>query len=271
MLSNRLLYAIGILGFVVLLVYALLQELNRNEAQLLSSISGVIQATPSAGSAIIKTDNAYIMLFKPGSSQPDAVKVMNPFLPPVTFQIGKEDSTSLLEGNYRLLVITDKDGDPEHPAPGESTGQLTRPFPLGSEGIEYILDRSFHGFSKELLVERRTDPSLNIRGIVDVMPELRDRIESEHPMVIMLFDPALGRPVAFRIINWFNLPQEFNIGAADAMGGVELKGPFSLRILTDRNNQPFESSPGELIGRSQKLLPLGTHGIVFLLDRKYTR
>ena len=77
--------------------------------------------------------------------------------------------------------------------------------------------------------------------------------------------------MAFRILDRFELPQDFSIGVSDAMGEVELKGPFSLRILTDRNNQPFESSPGELIGRSQELLPLGTHGIVFLLDRKYTR
>ena len=87
-------------------------------------------------------------------------------------------------------------------------------------------------------------------------------------MVIMLFEPALGRPVAFRILNRFELPLDFSIGATDAMGGADLKGPFSLRILTDRNNQPFESSPGELIGRSQKLLPLGTHGIVFLRGQR---
>ena len=75
-----------------------------------------------------------------------------------------------------------------------------------------------------MLALRRTDPSLNIRGTVDVIPELMDRIESGDRMVIMLFDPAFGRPVAFRIFDRFELPQDFSIGAADAMGEAELKG-----------------------------------------------
>ena len=55
------------------------------------------------------------------------------------------------------------------------------------------------------------------------------------------------------------------------MGGQPLKGPYSLRILTDKNNQPFEPSPGEVVGRSQTLIPLGTHNLQFVLDQPYTR
>ena len=55
------------------------------------------------------------------------------------------------------------------------------------------------------------------------------------------------------------------------MPGAQLKGPFSLRILTDKNNQPFESAPGELIVRSAEALPLGSHGLSFILDQEYRR
>ena len=89
--------------------------------------------------------------------------------------------------------------------------------------------------------------------------------------MIMLFDPELARPVAFRILENIQFPLDFSIVSADAMPGAQLKGPFSLRILTDKNNQPFESAPGELIVRSAEPLPLGSHGLNFILDQEYSR
>ena len=271
MRRNRLLYSIAITAFIILLGYALLQEMDRNQEQIEGSISGVITATPSAGSAIVKTDNAYLLLFELGSSYPAATKVMNPFLPPTTFFIGQEDAVKPLKGPYRLLVLSDKDGNPDRPAVGEVIGPLTEPLKLGTEAFEYILDRPFQGFPKELLEARRKDPAMNILGTIDVSPEFKDQISAEDRLVIMLFDPKLGRPVAFRILENFSLPQDFSIGVADAMPGIQLKGPYSLRIISDKNGQPFESAPGELIVRSKKLLPLGSQGMNLVLDQEYQR
>ena len=85
MRRNRILYAVGISAFIIILGYALLRELDRNQAQISNSISGVITATPAAGAGIVKTDNAYLLLFESGSSYPVATKVINPFLPPVSY------------------------------------------------------------------------------------------------------------------------------------------------------------------------------------------
>ena len=76
MRRNRILYALGISAFIIILGYALLRELDRNQAQISNSISGVITATPAAGAGIVKTDNAYLLLFEPGSSYPIATKVI---------------------------------------------------------------------------------------------------------------------------------------------------------------------------------------------------
>ena len=65
MRRNRILYALGISAFIIILGYALLRELDRNQAQISNSISGVITATPAAGVGIVKTDNAYLLLFEP--------------------------------------------------------------------------------------------------------------------------------------------------------------------------------------------------------------
>ena len=150
-------------------------------------------------------------------------------------------------------------------------GILTGALPLGSEGVEYTLDRAYRGFPMKLMEARVTDNSLNIQGIIDVLPGLSDRIESADRMVIMLFNPSLSRPVAYRILPHFELPQHFIIGTADTMPGVELRGNLFLRILTDKNNQPFQPSPGELIFRSSDPVPLGTKNMGVLLDREYVR
>ena len=271
MRRNRLLYTFAIIAFFILLGYALIREMDRNQAQINGSISGIITATPAAGAGIVKTDNAYLMLFEPGTSYPTVTKVINPFLPPTTFFIGQGDSAAPLKGAYRLLVLSDKDGNPDRPALGEVMGELTAPLKLGTEAFEYLLDRPFQGFPKELLEARRKDPAMNILGTIDVSPEFKDQISAEDRLVIMLFDPKLGRPVAFRILENFSLPQDFSIGVADAMPGIQLKGPYSLRIISDKNGQPFESAPGELIVRSKKLLPLGSQGMNLVLDQEYQR
>ena len=271
MRRNRILYALGISAFIIILGYALLRELDRNQAQISNSISGVITATPAAGAGIVKTDNAYLLLFEPGSSYPVATKVINPFLPPTTFFIGQEDASKPLKGPFRLLILSDKDGNPDNPARGEVIGALTPPLELGTEAFEYLLDRPFRGYPKELMEARRNDPETNISGTVDISPKFKDLVALGDRLVIMLFDPELARPVAFRILENIQFPLDFKIGAADAMPGAQLKGPFSLRILTDKNNQPFESAPGELIVRSAEALPLGSHGLSFILDQEYRR
>ncbi len=271
MSRNRLFYSLLVSGFLSLLGYALWQELVRNEAQIQVGISGVIQATPETNANIVRTDNAYIYLFEPGSLNPAAIRVLNPFIPPVTFRIGQADAGKPLQGAYRMLVITDKDGNPEHPSRGEVRGILTAPMKLGSEEVEYLLDRPFTDLPPDLTAGSRTAAAVSISGTVDVVPEMREHIESSDRMVIMLFDPKQGRPAAFKILPAFRLPQSFAIGAADAMPGTSLSGSYSLRILTDKNQQPFESAPGEVIGRSSAPIALGTENVRMLMNMPYSR
>ena len=272
MSRNALLYLAGIVAFVTLGGYALWQELLRNEAELSESLSGTILAAPHAGAGIVKTDNAYLLLVDPDSLQIVATKVVNPFLPPTTFLVGAADAQGRpLPKRVRLLVLTDKDGDPNRPASGEVIGPLSPPYALGAQGIEYTLDRPFQSFPPELLQNRQDSPEQSISGRITVAETLKSGVSPEDRLVVMLFDPKLGRPAAIRIIPHVFDGQEFRVGAADAMGGQPLEGPFSLRILTDKDEQPFHSAPGEVVGRSSELIPLGTHGMEFSLDQPYVR
>ena len=257
--------------YVFLTTYALWNEITRNTTKLERSISGVILTAKGVGGGIVKTDNAHILLFDPDTLELAASRIINPFLPPVTFSIGQSDTELQLSGMYRMLVLTDKEGDPNRPSIGEIIGPLTKQLPLGTEGYKYYLDRPFKSFPDELVYRDRDSPEHSISGIVKVSPKLSNLVGKDDRLVIMLFDPKTGRPVAVKILENFKLPQQFSIGHSNALGVQPFSGKFDLRILTDKNNQPFESVIGEIIGRSKKLIALGANNIEFLMDQNYVR
>ena len=271
MSKNKLIFWSAFVGFVGLTVSALWNELSRNATKLEYSISGVILSANGFGGGIIKTDNAHILLFDPKTLELVASQIINPFLPPLTFSVGQADTSRPLRGAFRLLVLTDKDGNPNRSSPGEVIGQLTPSIPLGTERVEYYMDRPFIRLPAELLAFSTDSPKTSIRGIITVHPKFLDQVDSEDRLVITLFDPKKGRPVAIKMLEKFNFPQKFSIGQSNAMGGQTLSGKYSLRILTDKNNQPFQSVPGEIIGRSQDLISLGVNNLEFVLDQLYLR
>jgi hypothetical protein len=114
------------------------------------------------------------------------------------------------------------------------------------------------------------DPRYSIAGTITVSPALQKDVNSADRLIIMLFDPQQARPAAFKIIPHTLLPQRFTITLpADARGDV--REGYSLRILTDKDDNPFGSAPGEVIGRSEQPIPLGTLDLNFVLDQPYTR
>ena len=269
--KNKIIFFAFIVGITGLILNALLTELRRNTSLLENSISGLILSKPEISYGIIKTDNAHILLFDSLTLELVASKTINPFLPPLSFSIGQNDTKIPLSGSYRLLVLTDKNRNLNIPFFGEVIGPLSQPFSLGTEGIKYYLDKPFKELPSELMVSKKLFSESSISGTVYVSPLLSDKVDLSDRLVIMLFDKNQGRPVAFNIISNFKVPQKFSIGQINAMEGQVLNGKYSLRILTDKNNKPFQSSIGELIGRSKELIPLGTENLKFELDEEYRR
>ena len=271
MSKNKLIFFVAFILFLGITANSLWKELKRETTLLKSSISGVILSSSEVGGGIIKTDNAHILLFDPETLELVASKIINPFLPPLTFSIGQSDTKNPLEGYYRLLVITDKNGNINKSVPGEVIGPLSNPISLGTEGVKYTIDRPFQKLPKELYIKKNDNLGKSIRGRVKVSDDLIDQLGSSDQLVIMLFDMNLGRPVAIKMLSRFNPPQKFSIGQENVIGDNLLKGSYSLRILTDKNKQPFISVPGEIIGRSKELIPMGTMNLEFILDSHYIR
>ncbi len=61
---NVLIYSSVTIRILALIGYALWQEIARNESQIQTSISGTIKTAPSVTGGVVKTDNAYLILFR---------------------------------------------------------------------------------------------------------------------------------------------------------------------------------------------------------------
>lgn len=269
-MKNRLLFVAGFLVFVGLVGYSLNRELLRETGRVTNGINGVVHLK-GVGHQVIKTDNLHLFLVEPETMKLVAAHVINPFVPPTTFYIGQEHALDgqVLSGSYHLWMVSDKNASPDRPGPGEVTGPVTAPIPLGTEEYRYDMNEVYTQLPTELI--RKAPVSETISGTITIAPELQHLVESSDRLIILLFDPEKGRPVAFKIMPSVKNGQTFSISSANAMSPQPLSGAYSLRILTDKNQQPFHSVEGEIVGRSENLIPLGTQNITLELNQHYQR
>lgn len=287
MRKKPLLIAVLTAAFAAAVVWALLRELEREQGALARSISGTVEVKPelfAQGAAdIVKTDRLALFLVDPATGRPVALKFESPLVPPQTIRIGHEDARdgNHLTGEYFLVGITDKDGEVFKVTPGEVYGRLPQPVKLGTAQVRLVLDQPFHG---SLMNEppgaplrpaqlptppnAPPDPARTISGTVRAAPELARQVAPEDHLIILLFDPESARPAAIKVIPHAILPQAFSISLPP---GTPAKAGYSLRIITDKDNSPFNPAPGELAGRSSVLIPLGSRDVTFVLDQPYER
>ena len=295
--------------FLVGTLYALLREFNREEAEVGRSISGIVEVEPSLyaqGVAdIVRTDRIVLFLIDPASGQPVAMATDTPLVPPQNIRIGEMHGRTgePLEGPYLVVGITDKDGEIFKVSPGEVYGITPQPVALGTEGLRLVLTQPFRGSltnqpgpamatapmgpptgsggggtpggmgapaQARPLDSAPPDPKFSVQGTINVAQALKSNVTPQDRLIIMLFDPQMRRPVAFKIIPHIMLPQKFSVTLPPEAQATAQKA-YDLRVFTDKNNSPFEPAPGELAGRSQTPIPLGTVNLDFTLDQPYTR
>jgi hypothetical protein len=289
--------------FAGLVAFALLREVEREEAKLATSITGIVDVTPELYASgqvdIVKTDRMALYLVDPATGETVALRIINPLVPPQTIDIGEENrrrGAPSLEGAYLLIGITDKDGEIFKVTPGEVYGRSPQPIALGTEQVRLMLSEPFRGslFNKPPSAappaaaapagNAKPDASgmrspgrvrtpmvpegnaaLSIRGEIRVRNDLKSMVDGKDRLVILAFDPEQDQPVASKIIPHAFLPQRFSI-AVPAEGA---RKAYHLRVLTDKDGQPFNPVQGELIGRSKTPIPLGTSDLVFELDSPF--
>ena len=281
-----------IAGFAVLVGFALWREFARDAALLQHSISGRLDVDPALMAAglgdVVRTDRVALLLVDVDTHQPVAMKFESPLVPPMNFHIGQDDARTgqPLSGRYELIAITDKDGEVFRTVPGELYGRAPKAVALGDQGVVVTLTQPFRGtlFNDveggaggtvpvapgpgPMAAGADGPPERTISGTVRADPKLAQSVGPGDRLIVMLFDPEAGRPAAIRIFPQARLPQPFSISLPP---GQPLKSGYSLRILTDKDGQPFAAAPGEIVGRSAGLVAPGTKGLDFVLDQPYVR
>ncbi len=300
---NLFFLALGVI-FVGLVAFALLRELKREERKLASSLTGTVEVAPelwASGKAdIVRTDRLALYLVDPATNQPVALRIVSPLVPPQNIDIGQANAGegTELSGAFLLVGITDKDGELFKVTAGEVYGRSPAPIQLGTEQVRLVLNEPFRGslFNQERRPRSgsaaaapappalgepsaqgktpmgpRGEAALSIRGEVRVSEKLKGNVDPRDRLVILLFDPELSRPVANKIIPHTLLPQRFSISPPPGQVASGSGKAYDLRILTDKDGQPFNAVPGEVIGRSKQPIPLGTSDLVFELNEPYRR
>lgn len=284
---------LGLLAvFVLIVIFAVLREVRRESTLREQSISGLVELdiklVRGGMAEVVRTDRLVLLLVDPKTKQPVAMAFESPLVPPQTIRIGVENirEGTVLEGPYLLVGITDKDGEIFRVSPGEVYGRSAGPLALGTTEYRLLLNEPFRGglfnqppppMARQAVPpasasgdRQDDDPRFAISGTVVVSKALQSRVAPKDRLVVLLFDPDTPRPLAFKIIPHILLPQKFTIALPPNARG-SLKPGYHLRILTDKNNDPFGSVEGEVVGRSRETIPLGTTGLVFELDQPYVR
>ncbi len=290
---------LGLLAvFVLIVIFAVVREVRREEALRKQSISGLVELDLKllrGGLAdVARTDRLVLLLVDPDSRRTVAMAFVSPLVPPQTIRIGVENvrEGTVLQGPYLLVGITDKDGEIFKVSPGEVYGRSPEPLALGTTEYRLVLNEPFRGSVLNQASPRAPqaaprasasgsgdpqgddrqgdDPRFAISGTIVVSRALQGRVDASDRLVVLLFDPDTPRPLAFKIIPHTLLPQKFTVALPPEARG-SLKPGYHLRILTDKNNDPLGSVEGEVVGRSLETIPLGTTGLVFELNQPYVR
>ena len=284
MTPRNLLIGVLALIFVGGIAYALQRELAREELIIQSSISGVVEIDPELyrrGLAdIVKTDRLVLLLVDPQSGEVRALGTESPFVPPQTIIVGQRDARSPLAGSYLVVGISDKDGEIFRVVRGEVYGRSAEPIALGSERFRLVLNQPYRGglfngqFPAGLEIKPRVGSgnggSAKIEGTIHVAPGLAGQVAPHDRVVLLVFSSDQRRPVATRVYPRVTLPLPFSIDIS-AQAVASSPGGFYLRVLTDKDNNPVNAVPGEIIGRSTTPVPAGSTGVTLEMNEPYTR
>ena len=109
------------------------------------SISGTIRVSQALQGDVAPSDHLIILLFDPENPRPVSFKIIPHALLPQAFTITLPENARahLRKEGYNLHVLTDKDNNPFGAVPGEVVGRSSKPIPLGTTDLNFVLDQPY--------------------------------------------------------------------------------------------------------------------------------
>ncbi len=107
-----------------------------------------------------------------------------------------------------------------------------------------------------------------IRGTISVRPDLAGHIAPGDRLILKIYHPGATAELdaTYRIVSTFTLPTEFRFGPAIDMNGHTRYHAYIVEVFTDKDSDVLSVVPGEVMARSDGLVPLGTTGLRLVLE-----
>ena len=107
-----------------------------------------------------------------------------------------------------------------------------------------------------------------IRGTISAHPDLPVAIAPGDRLILKLYHPGATAELdaTYRIVSTFTLPTAFRFGPAIDMNGRTRYDAYIVEVFTDKDADVLSVAPGEVMARSDGLVPLGTTGLRLVLD-----
>ena len=110
--------------------------------------------------------------------------------------------------------------------------------------------------------------AFSIEGVIDVKPELKQKLSPADRLVIKLFHPKDGieMDAKYSIISNFQLPLEFRVSPYIVMDGTTRHDKYVIEVFTDKDRDVLGIADGELLGRTADTVDLGSRDLQITLD-----
>ena len=107
-----------------------------------------------------------------------------------------------------------------------------------------------------------------IRGTISAHPDLPVAIAPGDRLILKIYHPGATAELdaTYRIVSTFTLPTAFRFGPAIDMNGRTRYDAYIVEVFTDTDSDVLSVAPGEVMARSDGLVPLGTTGLRLVLD-----
>ncbi len=108
-----------------------------------------------------------------------------------------------------------------------------------------------------------------IEGTIRIHSDLAGHVDAGDRLIIKLFHPGDGVDLdaRFQILDQANYPLDFGISPLIDMNGRTKFDAYMVEAFTDKDGDVLAVAPGEVVGRTDDLVPLGTTGLVIEMDR----
>ena len=110
--------------------------------------------------------------------------------------------------------------------------------------------------------------AFSIEGVIDVKPELKQKLSPADRLVIKLFHPKDGieMDAKYSIMSNFQLPLQFRVSPYIVMDGTTRHNKYVIEVFTDKDQNVLGVADGELAGRTSSTVDLGSRGLRIILN-----